>query len=174
MNIQRIREVVSYCPETGIFTNLVKRGCIAAGSQIGSDNGEGYLRFSIDKVDYFAHRIAWALVHGHIPAGMVIDHINGNRSDNRIQNLRLTDVVGNARNSAAKPGKKTSRYRGVKFAHKKWEAWIRDGSKQRYLGRFETEVEAAKAYDAASRELHGEFGRRNFQPTYLTISSTMA
>ncbi len=92
-----------------------------------------------------------------------VDHINGNGLDNRRANLRLASRGQNAQN--AKIHRPTqSPYRGVIFnkAAKKWCASINVNGKRKHLGSFKTEIEAAVAYDKASLEFHGEFGRRNF------------
>lgn len=94
------------------------------------------------------------------PKGYVIDHINGNALDNRSQNLRPATAKQNAINRDYRGG--LSKYRGVSRAGKKWRALITSEGKQIMLGRFETEIDAALAYDEASVRLHGEFSRPNF------------
>lgn len=99
--------------------------------------------------------------------GQIIDHINRDRLDNRRSNLRFATQAENARNRIAHVIEgKASKYKGVsRFSGGgKWRALIRDGSKQIYLGQFDAEAAAAYAYDIASLQLHGDFGRRNFLP----------
>lgn len=121
-----------------------------------ADCGNGYRQGSIFGVNIRAHRVAWALVHGYWPE--TIDHINGNRSDNRLVNLRACTQAENVRNC---PVRKHNRL-GVKGVQKwgnKFTASIRLNGKVNRLGTFETIAEAAAAYAKASAELHGEFGR---------------
>lgn len=159
---ERLKQVISYDRETGLFVSLTSRGCVKAGCVLGRDNGQGYIKLSVDKREYFAHRLAYLYVHGFLPE--FVDHINGVRSDNRICNLRPADKFINARNAARKPWS-LSRFRGVNKNKKSWYASIRvNGERYLHLGHYANEVEAAYVYDMASLEHHGEHGRRNFLP----------
>jgi hypothetical protein len=90
---------------------------------------------------------------------MVIDHIDGNGLNNRSQNLRI--VAGeNAIN--ARKRHSVSKYWGVRPQGHKWISGINKGGKHIYLGTFQTEEDAAKAYDAAAVIYHGEFAKQNF------------
>jgi len=102
--------------------------------------------------------------------GEVVDHINGDKLDNRRANLRVCTLTENNRNKRVWPNKKSG-YKGVfpvSYVPKKpgksrsWQALIMANRKLHYLGCFPSEVEAACAYDAAARELHGEFASLNF------------
>lgn len=96
------------------------------------------------------------------PVGMQVDHINGNKLDNRRLNLRICTNIQNARNRA--PYEKTSsKYKGVSFHKetKKWQAYIKVDKKLKYLGLFKTEEDAAEAYNLAAKENFGEFCRLN-------------
>lgn len=97
------------------------------------------------------------------PEGMIVDHIDGQRHNNRRANLRVCTWKENVRNG--KPSRSsTSRFKGVYFATTlgKWVATIRCDGKKIYLGAFADEIEAAKAYDRKARELFGEFAYLNF------------
>jgi len=99
------------------------------------------------------------------PVGMDVDHRDHNTLDNQRHNLRVCTHAENGYNQASKTG--TSRFKGVSW-HKqpgKWEAYIQVDGKQRYLGLFTDEVEAAETYDKAARELFGEFAYCNFRIT---------
>ena len=97
------------------------------------------------------------------PPGLVVDHINGNGLDNRRQNLRVVTHADNCSNNRRRrQGKTTSRYKGVWFEKcgkrkKRWRSKIRSNNTCRHLGSFITEEEAAVAYDAAAKELYGEY-----------------
>jgi hypothetical protein len=95
------------------------------------------------------------------PHGLkVVDHKNGNRTDNSILNLRWATVSENSQNKKKK-SYTSSRYFGVAKARTKWQASICHNGKKHYLGRFEKEDDAAKAYNEKARELFGEFAKLN-------------
>lgn len=98
---------------------------------------------------------------GNIPEGMVVDHKNGNGLDNRRENLRICTRSQNNINKRKKGT--TSKYKGVYFekARNKFRSHIVVESKIIFLGRYETELEAALAYDKASCTYHGEFANNN-------------
>ena len=98
----------------------------------------------------------------HTPEGMCTDHINGDKLDNRHENLRICDHSKNGANAKARNGK--SGYRGVCWhkQRKKWTASIRFNYKTNYLGLFVNLIDAAKAYDKKAKELFGEFANLNF------------
>lgn len=165
----RLRELFHYCPETGVFTRLVTRAKNAqAGSIAGTIDTIGYRRISIGPGYFYGHRLAWLYVHGEWPVGS-IDHIDGDRANNSIKNLRPCDQSQNNQNRV-KVTRYASKGRGVKTAssylgvtwgkgRKSWRAQIIVGGKYFGLGHFKTEEEAAAAYAAAKARLH------SFNPT---------
>ncbi|WP_369913930.1 HNH endonuclease [Xanthomonas sp. NCPPB 3005] len=165
--IKRLRELFEYDANTGGLAWRVRRGPVRIGSAAGSLHRSGYYRVIVDGIRVAAHRVAWALHHNQWPADQ-IDHINGNKVDNRIINLREATNLENNQNRAANVGS-VSKYVGVVW-HKgagKWQAQIGYNGKRRYLGMFRTEHEAHDAYCAAKRELH------KFQPIPRNTNSDL-
>lgn len=93
----RLRELLHYDPDTGVFTNIKPRHRVKVGDIAGSNSGKGYLQIQIDQKRYSAHRLAWLYTYGRFPEEF-IDHINGNPSDNRIVNLREVTQRENLQN----------------------------------------------------------------------------
>lgn len=106
-----------------------------------------------------AHRVAWAIHHGEWPEGE-IDHINMERDDNRIANLRLATSSNNHMNRGRQENN-TSGVKGVYWqkARGKWMAQIQVAGKQIFLGRYATKSEAHAAYCESAKKYHGEFAR---------------
>lgn len=96
-------------------------------------------------------------------AGVHIDHISGDRLDNRRANLRECSRSQNSANSAARSNSKSG-FKGVSWltARGCWVARLRDGSVSHFLGSFADKADAARAYDAAAIKIHGAFARLNF------------
>lgn len=138
---QRLKEVLNYDAESGIFTWVDNRSKAAKGKIAGGVDGHGYWIIGIDHVRHSAHRLAWLYVHGCLPNE--VDHQNHNRIDNRLVNLRSTDRSGNARN-ISKPMNNKSGVMGVSWTKRlgkrndKWE--VRACGK--FLGYFDDFFEA--------------------------------
>jgi hypothetical protein len=122
-----------------------------------ADNGSGYRGGSLMGKTPRAHRVIWAMQTGRWPT-VYIDHINGDRADNRWCNLREADASENSRNAKLRSDNKSG-LRGVTLFRGKWRAEICLYGKSTYLGAFASPEQAAAAYAEASRRLHGEFGR---------------
>lgn len=157
---QEVRENLSYDPETGIF-HWIKPNI---GRKLGSVAGHrcsisGYVEIRMCGRLHRAHRLAWVHVHGEWPKHE-IDHVNRDRRDNRIANLRSATRAENARNVPSHAGS-TSKYRGVSWnaARGKWVAQIYIGGRNRRLGTFADEDAAHRAYRAAADKAFGEFAR---------------
>jgi hypothetical protein len=121
----------------------------------------GYKHGKVLGTKYQAHRIIWKLVYGVDPD--TIDHRNGLTADNRLENLRDCSIAENSRNYAKPKG--SSQYRGVCWVKRdgSWAARISVGAGgKKSLGNFKDEVDAARAYDRAAREFHGEIATLNF------------
>lgn len=129
------------------------------------ENSAGYTRSAIATRMYFGHIVAWVYVHG-CPPQLKIDHINLDRSDNRISNLRLVTDTQSAHNRGRVCGSErgSSQFKGVSWFKitGKWRAMIVVNKKAMSLGYFHNEVDAAQAYDAAAVEHFGEYAWLNF------------
>ena len=123
---------------------------------------DGYKYGTLQRRTVTAHRVAFALIYGHWPTADV-DHINGDKADNRACNLRAATRQQNLRNRRARKTS-TSSYMGVCLPSQrsKWIAQIKIGDRNVSLGAFTSEEEAALAYDKAAAIHHGEFARLNF------------
>lgn len=141
--VERVHELLSYDAETGILRWRVNRpGGVKAGDIAGSTNKAGYRRIRIDNRDFHAHRLAWVLHYGSWPSD-TIDHINGEKNDNRIENLRVATHSVNHRNVGLL-STNSSGFKGVHF-HKskgKWRALITINDTQIHLGYFTNLQEA--------------------------------
>ena len=111
---------------------------------------ERYSVVSVDGKRRYAHRVIWESAFGPIPDGMVIDHINGNGKDNRLENLRLVNKQQNGYNRADVKGFTWDK------RHKKWLAQIKHNYKNIYLGRYDTIIDARAAYLRKYTEINGE------------------
>lgn len=161
---ERLRELLSYERETGVFTRLVNRSSNAlAGSVAGcvasTGKGRKYFVIWIDGKLYYAHRLAWLHVHGRWPDDDV-DHVDGDGTNNKISNLRAATRSQNMMNTFAQRNNKSG-FKGVSLdkPNKKWVAKIQVNGHQKHLGLFKTAAEAHAAYVEATTEHHGEFGR---------------
>ena len=167
--IQRIRELLNYCPTTGLFTWKVRRGGLKAGSRAGYRNSEGYLRISIDGVRHFAHRLAYAIYHSVMPPrGVQVDHIDGDRANNRIENLRLATHAENCWNRQNLGKLNSSGSTGVSWCIRtqKWRAQIVVNVRYIHLGYFTNKQDAIAARRIAEAEHFGEFApTRNHWPS---------
>lgn len=152
--VETVREVLDYNPDSGVlvwrarpglFGNNMKR----QGSEAGNINATGYRLIKINRKLYLAHRLAWAHYYGEWPK-LFIDHIDRDRLNNSIRNLREATRAQNGANRA-KCGKAIAK--GVCMEHGKFVAKFRGAN----LGRFATLEEAAAAYDAAAKSYFGEF-----------------
>lgn len=156
---KRLHELFSY--QDG---NLVRKITVAplakAGSIAGSPHNKGYVQVYVDGKNYLLHRLIFLWHHGYIPK--IIDHINGDRCDSCIENLREATYSQNQQN------KKTnctnvSGFKGAVYhpQKKKWQGRIHIDKKKISLGYFKTAHEAHEAYKKAAINLFGEFARFN-------------
>jgi hypothetical protein len=153
----RLREILHYDPKTGVFRWASPRPKVRVGEVAGGISPAGYLQIYIDRYRYFAHRLAWLYVAGEWPK-YEIDHINGNKSDNRFCNLRHATKSDNGRNRALYKNN-SSGFKGGRWdtARGKWRAEIRVNGQRIHLGRFANPIHAAVAYRQAALKFHGKF-----------------
>jgi hypothetical protein len=156
---EKLKEVLDYNPDTGIFTCKLSRRKIKAGDIAGYASKSGYVRLTIDNKKYLAHRLAWLYVYGVIPK--YIDHINRIASDNRICNLREATHSENMCNRKIHSNNKSS-IKNVGFCKKteKWRVKINVNNKKIHIGYFDDLEFADLAATEARNKYHGEFANR--------------
>lgn len=152
LTAEKLRSILHYDPATGIFTWKVRTANqVKAGDIAGSLDGGGYLSIRVCSRLYLAHRLAWLYTYGEWPKDQ-IDHINRNKTDNRIANLRDVSHKQNGQN-ASKPSNNTSGHTGVYWYKRdsKWQAKIMHNQKLIHLGYFTTIEDAVSARKAAEK-----------------------
>ena len=153
----RLRELLEYDPETGVFRWRVSRGGSAKAGNIAgtSRNTSGRWFIVIDDATYALHRLAFLYMTGAHPK-FVIDHIDGDPSNNRWANLRDVTLRVNSENRRKKHSNNTSGYLGVSLDKRRgtWGAFIKVGGKLKRLGSYKTPEEASAAYIRAKQDLH--------------------
>lgn len=163
---ERLKYLLEYNPDTGVFTRKIGRkgvkkgaeaGCIVKGVIV----GKSYRRISIDYKIYAAHRLAWLYMTGEMPPDQ-IDHIDGNGLNNKWKNLRSVSAHENKKNKRL-PVNNSSGFCGVAWNKvcKKWRALIQVNGKSKHLGMFKDKSDAIKARVAANikygfHENHGQ------------------
>lgn len=142
-----LNELFRYDPESGkLYWRVDKSAAVRAGDEAGG-RSFGYQRLTIDYRRYFVHRIIWLMAHGAIRTDLQVDHINGIRHDNRLENLRLVSHQGNQQNQTKAKG-----YYWNKLA-RKWNAQVKIDGKAVHLGYFDNEQDAHQAY-LAGKKIH--------------------
>lgn len=155
LTAERLREVLSYNQQTGIFRWRVSIRRTRTGMIAGCLDAHGYWRICIDQRHYKAHRLAWLYVYGEWPSDE-LDHKDLCRSHNWISNLR---VAGQAMNNANRKAYRNNKsgIKGIYSCQGRWRAMIRQNNKSMHLGCYDTPEEAHRAYCKAAAELFGEF-----------------
>jgi HNH endonuclease len=147
---EEIREYIDYNPETGECVwkkKTSKYSKVKVGDTVGHLSSDGYRSFKVSDNMYQLHRVIWFLYHGEDPGDKQVDHMNGNRSDNRISNLRLLTHQENQHNNHCL---------GIHYSknRRKWTAQIRLDGKKKHLGGWDCPLLAGLAYQDAKKELH--------------------
>ena len=155
ITVETLRGLLDYEPDTGIFRWRVSRGGVEAGAAAGHINNRGYIRIMVNNSPFKAHRLAWLHFHGVWPQDQ-IDHINGDKRDNRIRNLRDVSASINTQNQTRPRKGNTSGFRGVSWYKrvKRWHAQIKVNGQKQHLGYFSSPEAAHAAYLAAKLRLH--------------------
>ena len=155
LTAERLREVLHYCPETGLFTWIVAVGRrVRAGDRAGTADNQGYAVITFAGRRYLAHRLAWLYTFASWPKGE-IDHSNRDRGDNRLKNLREATRSENQQNTLT-PSRNTSGHKGVVWhgRARKWQACLMVNQRQVYLGTFASPESAIAARKAAEAKYH--------------------
>lgn len=148
-----ISERLSYDPLTGIMRWKRARVAARIGTEAGWVTLKGYSQVQIDGAYLYCHRLAWLLTHGEWPKGE-IDHINGDKTDNRIENLRDVDGKTNRQNIRKSKINSSTGLLGVHPHQGAFKAEICIDGKNIHLGVFSKAIDGHKAYVMAKRELH--------------------
>jgi hypothetical protein len=158
---ERLKEVLNYDPSTGMWTNLICRSRAKANCVVGGRRVHGYVAFNIDKRRYYSHQLAFLYMTGSIPKE--IDHIDGDRANNKWENLRIATRRDN--NANRKPSEHRILPKGVTEVQSRGKrtgrffARVSRNNKGIYLGCFSTPEEAHEAYVNAAKMYYGEFAR---------------
>lgn len=164
---ERLHQMFEY--KDGVLYRKVSLGCAKAGDAAGYTNNKGYTAINIDRKCIAVHRLVWMMHHGYMPE--LIDHIDGNRANNRIENLRIADRFGNAQNKRMHRNN-TSGVKGVYWhkGKKKWQAQIVCKNKTYRLGLYKDLSEADEVVSLAREMLHTTFANHGI--TALTARVT--
>ncbi|WP_274721094.1 HNH endonuclease [Xenorhabdus bovienii] len=175
LNYDDAVHLFKYNPSTGCVTwkNPPESSCYFKGDLVGYLTN-GYYKIKLFEMHIYVHRLAWLLYYGRRPSEF-IDHINGDRSDNRIINLREASNTENSWNSKMRKNNSSS-VKGVCWckSNKKWVARIRIDGKRKTLGYFSDLNEAKLAMEEARTKYHGEFSNDGLLPLVETGKNSKA
>ncbi len=153
LTAERLREVLDYSPETGRFAWLKSTGAAPAGAEAGGVSSTGYVRIAIFGKRYQAHQLAWLHHYGEWPGEL--DHINGNKADNRIANLRKALRNENLQNQRKAHSNNKAGILGVSLTKRgRYVVVIQSGGERKYIGSYSAPEEAEAAYLKAKSEIH--------------------
>lgn len=161
ITLERLRERLVYDPITGVFTWADARGGVKLGDTAGYLRSDGYIDIRLDGKIYRAHRLAWLYVYGVFPE--CIDHIDGNRLNNSISNLRNVAKGGNSKNLGINKNNSSGETNIMWYEPLgKWHVQIQCDGKRIHIGYFSSMKEAVDARDVARLKygFHSNHGRR--------------
>lgn len=149
---EKLKSLITYNAETGEFHWLTTGNGRRMDRKIITSKPNGYMSVVIDRKRYYLHRLAWLYTHGYFPE-QVVDHINGNRSDNRLCNLREVSHSCNIRNSTTRKNNACG-HTGICMDKRrnKWMTYINIGGKTKFLGYFDELNDAVERRRAAEKE----------------------
>ena len=148
-----LKELLHYDRDTGLFTSLKMVKSRKLGDVCNRPNVDGYVKIKINNFKYMAHRLAWLYEYGEFPEHE-IDHIDGNKSNNAITNLRAVPHAVNQQNKRKPQKNNKTGFLGVVKCGEKYYARIRLNRKAYHLGVYVTPEEAHRAYLDAKRRMH--------------------
>lgn len=159
-DIEWLKEIIDY--QDGVLSFRKSRGGISAGSPLGYESPNGYLHVRLLGILYPVHRVVWKLHHGTDPE--FIDHADGDKKNNSIDNLREVTRTQNNRNASLSKANTTG-FTGVCYAKREgmYRAEIYAEGKRTSLGYHEDIKDAVFAYNEACEKLHGEYGKRKIE-----------
>ncbi|WBK39697.1 HNH endonuclease [Xanthomonas phage L522] len=154
ITVADVLERYHYSPETGMFLHARSSTRARIGTVAGSVNKLGYLMLSFDGLLCLAHRVAWLVVHGKWPDDQ-LDHVDGDRTNNMLSNLRECSHAENLQNRGRHSNNRSGVIGVCRFKPTgEWQAYICANGKQIHLGYFATIEEAAAARAAAKEKYH--------------------
>ena len=157
--LEELKEFLDYNPDTGIFTWKKQISNLKVGQVAGTMSPMGYIQIRFKGSDYFAHRLAYYMYHGVDPLKNLVDHKYGDKSNNKIKNLRLATNLQNGANRVNLPSNNNSGAIGVCWDKKakKWRAQIVVNKVQKHLGYFINKEDAIKARREGEIKYFGDF-----------------
>jgi hypothetical protein len=169
---ERLKQVLNYEPESGNFTWKSARSSVLIGEIAGHTSKQtGYRLVGVDGSLFLAHRLAWLYVHGEFPSAS-IDHVDRNRLNNSIGNLRTATQSQNAFNSPARSTSKSG-FKGVSWCHvtSKWRATATINGKQKSLGRHKELRNAVSAYNRFAQANHEAYACTDLNVTFYDLKT---
>lgn len=154
MTQEDLKRLYHYDPATGDFTRRITRGRWLAGMKAGSLDAHGYGQLRIGAKNYKLHHLAWLYVYGALP-NQPLDHIDLNRANNAISNLRYLTPKQHVEHRGVNKNNKSG-FRGVSICGStgRWVAQIKHNYRIIWLGRFDTPEAASAAYKVAAKKYH--------------------